>query len=991
MKKSFRPLAILLALLIIGLCFSFKFQIQEVRATYVWGPIDKDTVWTLVDSPFVISGDITVYPNATLTLEPAVEVRFGGNFSLNVEGTLVAKGTETANIKFTANTLDPNPGDWGTILLNDTNAFASLSNCIVEYGTSGITVETGKLTLEDSQVRFNYEDAIAIVNGTVEVSNSHIESNGASGIRVEGENQVLIHDDNFTSNADGVTLAGNLTSVTDIQQNHFLNNTHSGISLEAETYANTLIADNTLSANNYGFYVVTNGTSITHNYILSNTVGIFYGNGPGHEAHFNDISDNGMGMDVSAAAMVDATYNYWGDRSGPEHDSLNPHGKGNPVGGNGTNLDFIFFLTHPFEYSNSAPTAILLTDKTLVTPGENVTFIGTYSYDDGQVDQYFFDFDNGTNTSWITLSMFNYSYASPGTYMPSLQVTDDFNVTSPNLATADITVQPNLTPLNVAVALSNETVRLDSNVTTTVYVSTGTGPLSNANVKLLAVKGGSFTPASGSTDSNGYFTTVFTAPNVTEVSNIRIIASASMNGYADGSSYEYLKVLPPLNVRIDANPSTIESEGSTTVKVHVTDAFEEPVSYADLTLSVDDGTLSSIFETTDLNGTATFTFQAPQTLIQINATITVTASKAEYANGQSQQVITITPKLLSLGITADPQVIISEATSTITIHVAYGPTPVPDATLVLSSDIGGNFSAARNATDSNGNAVFIFFAPQITTHDSAVATINVTASKIGYVDAERQTTVAITPKILIVQMTAQPSALTSETRTNVAVHVTSSSDTSPVPEANVTITSDNGGSFNTTSRLTNLNGDVTFPFTAPLANAPLNVTVTASAQKAGYVSNQSLLLITVNPANLTIQIKASSQTVMASERSVIEVYVASNSTPVVNASVTMSSSYGNFSATTLLTDSNGRCTFVFNAPKTTAQLSVLITANVTKNGYVSTLNQTTISVIPETTEVGGGLSLITILLIVIPVIIVVIVVALVKLKVLSISFKEEEE
>ncbi|MBE0520427.1 hypothetical protein IBX35_05235 [Candidatus Bathyarchaeota archaeon] len=86
------------------------------------------------------------------------------------------------------------------------------------------------------------------------------------------------------------------------------------------------------------------------------------------------------------------------------------------------------------------------------------------------------------------------------------------------------------------------------------------------------------------------------------------------------------------------------------------------------------------------------------------------------------------------------------------------------------------------------------------------------------------------------------------------------------------------------------------------------------------------------------------------------------------------------------TDSEGCCILVFNAPRTTAQLSIIVTANVTKNGYISGENKTTITVTPEA---GGGWPLMTILLIVIPIVIVVIVLVLVKLKVIGFSGGEE--
>ena len=100
----------------------------------------------------------------------------------------------------------------------------------------------------------------------------------------------------------------------------------------------------------------------------------------------------------------------------------------------------------------------------------------------------------------------------------------------------------------------------------------------------------------------------------------------------------------------------------------------------------------------------------------------------------------------------------------------------------------------------------------------------------------------------------------------------------------------------------------------------------------------------------------------------------------------MLSSDGTFSVASGTTDLEGRCILVFNAPTISAQLSIIVTANVTKNGYISGENETTITVTPET---GGGWPLMTILLIIIPIVIVVIILVLVKLKVITFSGEEE--
>jgi hypothetical protein len=55
------------------------------------------------------------------------------------------------------------------------------------------------------------------------------------------------------------------------------------------------------------------------------------------EAHFNDIVGNWLGVWNDGSETVDATYNWWGDASGPYHWEINPDGWGDEVS---DNVDF---------------------------------------------------------------------------------------------------------------------------------------------------------------------------------------------------------------------------------------------------------------------------------------------------------------------------------------------------------------------------------------------------------------------------------------------------------------------------------------------------------------------------------------------------------------------------------------------------------------------------------------------------------------------------
>ncbi len=885
---------ILVTVLFSTISFASRTLFQTVEATYVEGSITQDTIWTLVDSPFVVSKNITVYSNATLTIEPGVEVRFGGPFSLTVSGKLHANGTEKT-IKFTSNSEQPDAGDWNAIKFNGIEK-SMLIGCFVAHATDGILVENSDVEIENTNISLCLQNGITAVNSTLTVQASTVSScsqngidatnseltvednvimdNGGNGIVITGNEQVTIQRNTIISNGNGVLLTGNETSKVNINHNIISANAQNGIQINADDHTNLVIIYNNISSNYRGFYISSpTSTYITDNSISYNDIGIFYDQGS-HTAYFNDIYGNEKGMDVAFDANVIAEYNYWGHESGPYHKLLNPSGKGNPVGGDGVNLDFIFFLTEPFGYINACPIATLLTDKTIVPPNEIVMFFATNSFDEGRIDRYRFDFGDGNTSGWTTLSIFTHKY-SYGIYNASVTVMDDFGAINTNDATVTIDVQ-NLPSLYADINVRDHVVYEGEQILVTVYVTNETATIENANVRLFSLKGGNFTDSIGHTNSTGYFTTTFTAPDVTYITNVRIIATVSKGGYADGSDYEYLETLPALSVEVVANPNAIKSEETTHVTVYVK-SNEEPVSDATVSIYADGGNLSNTTGITDSDGIVLLDFTAPQTTTLLNVNLTATATKTGYMNGTGQAIITVEPKVLVVHITAEPSVMISEARVNVSVHVEYE---------------------------------------------------------------------------------------------------------KPIPDANVTMTSE---SFSA-SGLTDIFGDVTFTFMAPQVNESSSMTITAWASKDEYADGQNQTTITVNPGELDVQVEVSESIVESGRSTVVIVYVTCNGTPVENALVTMSSIHGDFSVSTDITDLEGRCEFVFNAPRTTAQLSIIITANVTKNGYISGQNETTITVTPET---GGGWSLMTILLIIVPIVIVVILVVLVKLNVIAFSVEEE--
>jgi hypothetical protein len=402
--------------------------------------------------------------------------------------------------------------------------------------------------------------------------------------------------------------------------------------------------------------------------------------------------------------------------------------------------------------------------------------------------------------------------------------------------------------------------------------------------------------------------------------------------------------------------------------------------------SVKGGTFLQSSGTTNNTGYFATTFTVQDISEKANIRIIARVSRSGYSDGSDYQYLEVLP-FLSIQIVANPDTVKSEGTAQISIYVKSDEDDVANASVIVSST-GGSLSSETGTTNLDGMFSLAFIAPQTT----SFLNINITAvaMKEGYMNGVGQTIVGVDPKTLDVQISADSSVTFSEAKMNVTVIVRY--DATPIIEANVTITAEMG-TFVITTALTNTEGYARFDFSAPTVNEQKYIILTAHATKTRYAEGQGQLGITVNPRTFNITI--GTLTVQSGESANVLVHVKckEDGTPVAGATVTISSREGNFTAVTKPTDDAGMCTFVFNAPQTTAQIYVVTTVNATKDGYLDGGNETSIIVTPRTVPQSeeGGWPILTILLILIPIIIVVIVVILIKMKIIVVSAGEQEQ
>jgi hypothetical protein len=315
----------------------------------------------------------------------------------------------------------------------------------------------------------------------------------------------------------------------------------------------TTMSENTVSASNNTAVSITGDVraNLTGNSVSYNSYG-FTVTSEDNLARKNDIYRNSLyGMYVTdigtVKAQIDAEDNFWGASNGPFHEYLNSEGQGDRVNGDGDNLDFYPFLDAPLGYINEAPVAKLEVSKTIVSLNQNVTLDGLNSEDDLRVVAYFFDFGDGENSGWIGGPAVEHTYVSEGVYSVSLIVMDEFGVRS-DTAVETVTVAIPLLDASVFLdpifVLSQGQILVEVTVTD-VRASEQAEGVQDVLVQLTSDKGGDFNPASGFTDSNGYFNSTFSAPKVSESTSVRITVAVSKESCENSSKSVYLSVVNP--------------------------------------------------------------------------------------------------------------------------------------------------------------------------------------------------------------------------------------------------------------------------------------------------------------------------------------------------------------------------------------------------------------------------------------------------------------
>lgn len=282
--------------------------------------------WTLSGSPYNVTGDITVPDGETLIIDPGVTVNFQGYFIFAVQGRLLATGTQSDSIWFTAtNTTDGWRGIRyvSTPSTNDTSKFYY---CSIRYGKNNSG--TGDNALGGGLFIRNFSK--------VHISHCYFSNNSArwgGAIQVRENAHILIEHSTFTNNYAEFSGAGiRAIDFSDplIRFNHLYNNSVGSGGAAMYFYrSNALVMNNYIhnnsSTSSGGAASLDNSMpTFINNIIVNNTAG------NGGALHFTTLSNakiinntfsgnsatNGGALYFSLSSNPDFINNiFWGNTS----------------------------------------------------------------------------------------------------------------------------------------------------------------------------------------------------------------------------------------------------------------------------------------------------------------------------------------------------------------------------------------------------------------------------------------------------------------------------------------------------------------------------------------------------------------------------------------------------------------------------------------------------------------------------------------------------
>ncbi len=340
-------------IVVITLIFLFLMTGISFAETNVGGIIDTDTTWTNENSPYIITGNIGIEKNITLTIEPGVQVLADGYYYIGIKGKIIADGTESGPIIFSSkNFPDYDSYDWqGIKFLTDIDGSQTWQGIKFLTDIDGSQTWQGSL-FNNVEISFAHrglssDRGIGNSEPLITIQNSIFHSIGFDGIYLWGIPCVIqnnyftklnlgnINDGySFAIDSRGPTITGNIVEYSKssgirgnvncspcpnpiISENR-LNNL-GGIGIDG---TQSIISKNLLFNNGDAGIVVNSDSEVQYNTVYFNKVGILSQFGNFIISNNNIFSNLEYNFKPISANEVNASNNWWGTTDTSEIDNF---------------------------------------------------------------------------------------------------------------------------------------------------------------------------------------------------------------------------------------------------------------------------------------------------------------------------------------------------------------------------------------------------------------------------------------------------------------------------------------------------------------------------------------------------------------------------------------------------------------------------------------------------------------------------------------------
>jgi hypothetical protein len=285
--------------------------------TVVNGTIPS-TTWLVANSPYRVTGNITIPLSETLKIQPGVEILFTSGKTLNVIGELDAIGTHTDSIRFIPEGTDT----WGGIWISggDSSAigFARISGVSTgaSYGAA-LVVSGSRLSMND-----------VVISGNINTATS-----GAGGLSLHSTARVTAAYCTFSNNyannmAGGVGISQSFASFIGCEMSSNSGGTYAGVEMASSVvdFVGCDISSNTMRTPNTSKGAGVHINSSTTDFDSCTVNGNFGGRGIATDGNsgntyfwYGEINGNTHGGIRSACNRFDIRYSTINGNSSTDH------------------------------------------------------------------------------------------------------------------------------------------------------------------------------------------------------------------------------------------------------------------------------------------------------------------------------------------------------------------------------------------------------------------------------------------------------------------------------------------------------------------------------------------------------------------------------------------------------------------------------------------------------------------------------------------------